>query len=406
MVSDPSLRPEISDSDVDRWRADTPAVQKLVHFNNAGAGLMPTPVLAAMKDYLDLEAEIGGYEAADAKADAIAGFYAEHAGLVNAAPENLAFLSSATHAFDTALSAIPFEPGDVILTTRNDYISNQIAFMSLRKRLGVEVVRAPDSPEGGVDVPAMVALMRERRPRVVSVTHVPTNSGLVQPVAEIGLYARELELLYLVDACQSVGQLPVDVEELGCDFLTATSRKFLRGPRGAGFLYASNRVLSGEIEPLFIDMRGADWTSPDEYAPSATAKRFEQWEMPYALVVGAAESVRYARAVGIERIAQRAGQLATMLRDRLREIDGTRVLDKGPALAAIVTFTIDGWEAQPFKSALQAKGINSSLSSRSSAQYDFADKNVEWALRLSPHYYNTEAEVDRVTTEIAALAKA
>lgn len=389
--------------DVQTLRTDTPGVTELVHFNNAGAGLMPTPVLAAMRDHLELEAEIGGYEAADARADAINGFYTEHAALLNAAPENLAFQSSATHAFSTALSTIPFEPGDVILTTRNDYISNQIAFMSLRRRFGIEVVRAPDTPEGGVDVPAMVALMRERRPRLVAVTHVPTNSGLVQPVAEIGRHTRELELLYLVDACQSVGQLPVDVAEIGCDFLTATSRKFLRGPRGAGFLYASDRVLASAMEPLFIDMRGADWTTPDGYTRSETAKRFEQWEMPYALVLGSAESVRYAREIGINQIAARSGALAAALRDRLRELDGIRVLDQGPALAAIVTFTIEGWEAQPFKAALQAKGINSSLTGRSSAQYDFADKDIDWCLRLSPHYYNTEAEVDRVADEIKSL---
>ncbi|MFI7111675.1 aminotransferase class V-fold PLP-dependent enzyme [Nonomuraea sp. NPDC050227] len=253
--------------DVAALRADTPGAEEVVHFNNAGCGLLPAPVLAAMVDHLRLEAHLGGYEAAAARAAQVADFYAETAALINCAPRNVAFAGSATHAFSTALSAIPFAAGDVVLTTRNDFISNQIAFLSLARRFGIRVVHAPDLPEGGVDVAAMAALMRRHRPRLVAATHIPTNSGLVQPVAEIGRHCRELDLLYLVDACQSVGQYPVDVEEIGCDLLTATCRKFLRGPRGSGFLYVADRVLDAGYEPLFIDMHGAPRPWPPACAP-------------------------------------------------------------------------------------------------------------------------------------------
>lgn len=355
-------------------------------------------------DHLTLEARIGGYEAAAARATEIRGFYTEVAALINTTPDNIAFAGSATHAFATSLSAIPFQAGDVILTTRNDFISNQLAFLSLRKRFGVRIVHAPDVPAGGVDVTAMVALMRELRPRLVTVTHIPTNSGLVQPVAEIGRHCRELDLLYLVDACQSIGQLPVDVTELGCDLLTATCRKFLRGPRGSGFLYVSDRVLHAGYEPLFIDMHGARWTAPDQYQPSSSATRFEEWEAPYATVLGCATAVRYARRVGIDAIAHRTQSLATRLRDHLEAIAGVRVLDRGTQLGALVTFTVEGWQPEPFKAAMDARGINSALSYREFAQFDFADKEVIWCLRLSPHYYNTEPEVDRAATAVAALS--
>jgi selenocysteine lyase/cysteine desulfurase len=353
-----------------------------------------------------LEAEIGGYEAAERRADGVRGFYTETAALLNTKPENIAFASSATHAYSTALSSFDFAPGDVILTTRNDFISNQIAFLSLRRRHGVRVVHAPDVPAGGVDVAAMVELMRTLRPRLVAVTHVPTNSGLVQPVAEIGRHCRELDLTYLVDACQSAGQLELDVEELGCDFMTATPRKFLRGPRGTGFLYVSDRVLAADREPLFIDMYGARWTGPGEYRPLDTAARFEDWEFSYSGVLGCAAAVRYAREVGVAVGGRRARQLAARLRTALAAVDGVTVLDQGPDPAALVTFAVAGWEAAPFKAAMDARRINSALSFREFAQYDFADKDVDWCLRLSPHYYNTEDEVAEVAAAVSELAKA
>lgn len=390
--------------DVPALRGDTPGSEKVVHFNNAGCGLLAKPVLATMLDHLNLEAEIGGYEAAAARASEVDGFYREIAALINARPHNIAFAASATHAYSTALSSIPFEPGDVVLTTRNDFISNQIAFLSLRKRFGVEIVHAPDTAEGGVDVEAMAALMRDRRPKLVAATHIPTNSGLVQPIAEIGRHCRELGLLYLVDACQSVGQYPVDVEEIGCDLLTSTCRKFLRGPRGSGFLFVSDRFLEAGHEPLFIDMHGARWSAPGEYDPAESARRFEEWEFPYATVLGCARAARYAREVGLEAISRRTPALAARLRDGLAAVPGIEVLDRGPKLGALVTFSVKGWEAIPFKEAMDARRINSALSYREFAQFDFGDKDVDWCLRLSPHYYNTEQEVDDVAAAVAELA--
>ncbi|MCK2242817.1 MULTISPECIES: aminotransferase class V-fold PLP-dependent enzyme [unclassified Crossiella] len=391
--------------DLAALRADTPGCESVVHFNNAGCGLLARPVLAAMQEHLDLEARIGGYEASAAQAGQVRDFYAALAELINCKPENIAFAGSATHAYTKALSAIPFERGDVILTTRNDFISNQIAFLALRKRFGVEVVHAPDHADGtGVDVEAMAALMRTRRPRLVAVTHVPTNSGLVQPIAEIGRHCRELGLLYLVDACQTVGQFEIDVEEIGCDLLSSTCRKYLRGPRGSGFLYVSDRVLREGYEPLFIDMYGARWVEPGRYQPVASAARFEEWEFPYSTLLGCAAAARYALKVGMAEVERYSPALGADLRARLAEVPGVRVLDRGPRLSAMVTFAIAGWDSAAFKTALDQRGINSALSFRELAQFDFADKQVDWALRLSPHYYNTQDEVAQVAAAVAELA--
>jgi selenocysteine lyase/cysteine desulfurase len=276
-------------------------------------------------------------------------------------------------------------------------------FLSLHRRFGVWVLRAPDAPGGGIDVEAFSQMVRLHRPRLVALTHVPTNSGLVQPVEAIGKACRESGVLYLVDACQSVGQLPVDVAAIGCDFLSATSRKFMRGPRGSGFLYVSRRVLDAGLEPLFPDLHGATWTDADAYTVRGDARRFENWEFAYALVLGTGAAARYAMEIGIPEIAARTAALAALARERLSAA-GFRVLDRGPRLCGIVTVEIPGREPEAFQAALHERRINTSVSTRAYALLDFDQKGVAWALRLSPHYYNTDDEIGAAVGVIAELA--
>ncbi|MCI0490743.1 MAG: aminotransferase class V-fold PLP-dependent enzyme [Blastocatellia bacterium] len=389
--------------DIERLRAETPGCEERIHLNNAGAALMPEPVKRAILDHIELESRIGGYEAADARREEIESAYKSVARLIGARPRNIAFTENATASYTQALSSIPFERGDVILTTRNDYASNQIQFLSLQKRIGVKIIRAPDAAAGGADVEAMKELIRRRRPRLVCATHVPTSSGLVQNVSAIGQACRDDDVLYLVDACQSVGQMPVDVEEIGCDFLSVTSRKFLRGPRGSGFLYVSDRVLERGLEPLFIDMRGADWIAEDQYSPARDAKRFENWEFAWALVHGTGEAARYAMQVGLEAIRNRVRTLADRLRDSLRALNGVQVLDRGEELCAIVTAWVEGWEPGAIVAALRERGINTSAQIKIYALIDYDEKGVKGALRISPHYYNTEDEIDRSVSAIREL---
>src|SRR5690349_15300886 len=232
------------------WRADTPGCAHRNHLNNAGAALMPQPVISAIDEHIRLESEIGGYEAADARAEAIAAGYDALGAIVGARREHIAVVGSATAGFIQALSSFDFTPGDVIVTTRCDYTSNQIQYLALSTRLGVEIVHADDLPEGGVDPDSVRAIVRDRQPRLVAVSWIPTNSGLVQDVESVGLVCEEAGVPYIVDACQAVGQISVDVTRLRCDYLSATARKFMRGPRGIGFMYASDRALERGDHPL------------------------------------------------------------------------------------------------------------------------------------------------------------
>src|SRR6266849_3229300 len=349
-----------------QWREETPGCANRVHLNNASAGLMPKPVVDAVVAHLSREANFGGYESSDDAAAAVSEAYASVAKLLGARPDNIAIVENSTVAFFQALAAFDFKPGDVIVTTRNDYISNQLAYLSLARRCGVEVRRAADLPSGGADPQSVKELLRDARVRLVAVTWVPTNSGLMQPVATLGEIAEAAGMPYLVDGCQAVGQLPVDVAKLRCDFFSGTARKFLRGPRGIGFLYVSDRALKRGDFPLYIDMRGADWVSADTFQPAPDARRFENWEFPYCLVLGLGEAARYALAVGIERGGGRARQLAAHLRDKLKAVPGVRVLDRGDHLAAIVTIEVAGWDATELSKLLRKRGINTSASIRAS----------------------------------------
>jgi selenocysteine lyase/cysteine desulfurase len=391
--------------DLHRWRTDTPACASRIHLNNAGAALMPRPVVAAIEEHVRREEELGGYEAAEARPDLVEGAYASIGRLVGARPANVAVVENATVAVADALSSLDLERGDVIVTTQADYPSNQLMLLSLARRQGIEIARAEDLPEGGADPQSVREILRRRRCRMVVVSWVPTNSGLVQPVADIGRVCEEAGVPYFVDACQAVGQLPIDVTEIRCDFLGASARKFLRGPRGVGFLYVSDRMLRAGAHPLYVDMRGADWTAPDEFRLAADARRYETWEFAYALVIGMGAAADYALAVG-EAAFRRGRTLAAYAREKLARLAPVRVLDRGRELGAIATAAVDGRDADELKLALRERGVNTSVSRRESGVIDMDRKGAVSALRVSPHYYNTREEIDAAVAVLEELIRA
>ena len=356
---------------------------------------MPRAVSDAIQRHIQLESEIGGYEAAETSEAEIRGVYDDLARYIRASASEIAVVENATVAFAQALSAFDLRSGDVIITSRADYPSNQLMYLSLARRLGVEIRRAADLPEGGVDPDSVRALARDGRCRVIAITWVPTNSGLIQNVEAVGAIAEELEIPYIVDACQSAGQIPIDVGRLKCDFLAGTARKFLRGPRGIGFLYVANKIAGRGAYPLYVDERGAEWTSPDTYTLASGGRRFENWEFAYALVLGMGAAVRYAQTVGDAQYT-RPAELADRLRTLLAQA-GVRVADLGRRRAAIVTAAVSGHDPEAVKMALLARGVNVSVSE---PQEGANDARGEHLLRFSPHYYNTEDELE---TAVATL---
>lgn len=367
-----------------------------IFLNNAGSSLMPQVVLDSMIDYLRQEEQFGGYEVANRNAELLEQFYDETAKLINCKSSNIAFATSATDAYAKALSSIIFKEGDVIITTVDDYISNQIVFISLQKKLNVKVIRTKNLSDNELDLVDLEHLIKEHRPKLVAVTHIPTNSGLIQNVESVGKICRQYDVLYLVDACQSVGQLVVDVEKIGCDFLTATGRKFMRGPRGTGFLYVSDKVLEQNYAPLLLDMRGANWSEFDDYELFKTAKRFEHWEISYASLLGLMEATKYANAVGMQEIENYNRKLSEKLRQNLKN-NGFNVWDWGNNLSSIVTFSGPDGDLESIQKVLKENNVFFSVTYKNSALIDFTNKNINGIVRLSPHYFNTVDEIEKVS---------
>ncbi len=389
-----------STEEIAAFRNDTDGCKNVIHLNNAGAGLMPNVVTQSILEHIKLESQIGGYEASALRADAIQQFYVQAGKLVNCKASNIAFTASATDSYTRALSSIPFQSGDVILTDNDDFISNQIQFLSCQKRFGIRIVRVKNAHEGGVDLEDLEQKLQKLQPRLLAITHIPTNSGLVQPVKSIGeIYSRYTNVhpdktWYILDACQSAGQMKLDIQELKCDFLSVTCRKFLRGPRGTGFLYISDKALQYGLEPLFIDMRGAEWVEKDEYKPRADAVRYEDWEFAYALILGTRHAIEYCLQIGEDKIWQQVKLLSDFMRQELANINKVRVLDRGPEVGGLVTFTVKGSEPKYLVDELLKRKINVVPSYRNFAVIDFDEKQVEWAIRTSPHYYNTKEEIE------------
>ncbi len=388
--------------DLARARRETPGCAEVLHLNNAGAALMPRPVIDAHVAHVRREARVGGYEAAAAMREELEAVYASVARLLGAAPDEIALTESATRAWQMAFYAMEFEEGDRILTHRAAYASNYIAFLQVARRTGAEVVTVPSDESGQIDLAALAEAAGERT-ALIALTHVPTNGGLVNPAAEVGKIASSAGVPYLLDACQSAGQMPLDVGKIGCTMLSATGRKYLRGPRGTGLLYVRRDWIE-RLEPPVLDLHAATWTAPGRYEIREDARRFEAWEAGYAARLGLGAAVDYALGWGLEAIWARVRHLADALRARLAALPSVTVRDAGRTRCGIVTFSSEHVPAGQIQQRLRAEGINTSVSTPASTLLDAEARALPDLVRASVHYYNTKDELDRFCAALERIA--
>ncbi|MBL4821773.1 MAG: aminotransferase class V-fold PLP-dependent enzyme [Gammaproteobacteria bacterium] len=388
------------DSQIHRMRSETPACKNLIHFNNAGCSLTPKPVLDSVISHLCLEQEIGGYEAAAQADSQIERFYSALAGLLNCAAGEIAFIENATRAWDMAFYSIPFQKGDRILTGQAEYASNYLAMLQVQKLTGIEITVIPSDEKG---ILCLDRLQQEITDRVklIALTHIPSQSGIVQPAQAVGEIANKHNIIYLLDVCQSAGQMTLDVNKIGCDILTGTGRKYLRGPRGTGYLYIKNELLD-KLEPPFIDLHSASWKSEQEFEWQKNARRFENWECFVAGKIGLARAVEYAMELGLENIENRIQQLARLLISALQAQKNITVFESGDCLSGIITFIKNDEKPLVLQQRLQPENINIGVSKRSSAMLDFSKRGLETINRASLHYYNTEGEINKFIEVLSA----
>ncbi|GLR15812.1 aminotransferase class V-fold PLP-dependent enzyme [Portibacter lacus] len=381
--------------DIDKIRKDTLNCENIIHFNNAGASLPPRIVNQAIKAFLTEEEYVGGYEMAAKHTEDINGIYTEIAKLIRSEVDEIAITDNASTAFSKALYAIPFSPDDEIITSEIEYSNNFLNYLKLKNDKGVQIITIPGNDQGPVDIELLKKSL-SKKTKLVSITHMPTSSGAIAPVAEIGEITKNHGAFYMIDSCQSIGQYPTYVDEVHCDFLTATSRKYLRGPRGMGFLYA-NKNIYPKLDPYMLEAIGANWESEQKYELNYTSKMFECFEKPYATMMGFQEAIRYANELGIENIWKRIKSLAEFAREKFRNIEGVTIQDgPGHEWSGIITLTSNKNTSEEIHQHLQAHKVNSSICLPFTSLSDMNNKNIDSSNRLSLHYYNTKEEIERV----------
>lgn len=389
--------------DISRARKDTLACEELIHFNNAGSSLMPIPVSSALHNYLHTEETTGGYETAALYTSTLKGLYDSASKLLNCGSHEIAFVENATRAWDFAFYSFKFKAGDKILTTLAEYGSNVVAYLQQAKRFGVEILFVPNDEYGQIDVNALTNLIDDKV-KLISITHIPTGGGLVNPAKAVGKIAKAAGIPFILDACQSVGHIPIDVEEIGCDVLCITGRKYLRGPRGTGLLYVRNELLE-HLEPPMLDQHAAELISPTEYSIRTDARKFENWEQYYAGKFALAFAIDYALSWGLESIQNRIYHLANTLRDKISDIEGIKLTDEGLEKCGIVTFNSDQRSPVNIKKALAKHKINVSTSKGSGSLISFQERGLIEVVRASVHYFNTETEIDYFLEVLKKIVK-
>ncbi len=387
--------------DIEQVRQDTPGIAHTTHFLASGSALMPQCVVDAVTAHTQLEAEIGGYEAHAKQADALTHVYTSVACHIGAKPREIALMENATVAWCHAFYALPIKRGSRILTCEAEYAANYVAFLQRAKRDGLTIDVIPSDAKGALDLEALEDMIDEDV-GLIAITWIPTNGGLVNPAAQVGRVAKKHGIPYLLDACQAAGQMRINVAELGCDFLSATGRKYLRGPRGTGFLYVKEAWLE-TLEPAMIDHFGAPWVERDRYELRDDARRFETWENSYALRAGLGVAVEYADRIGIDLIQQRVWALAQTARTLLGQIDQVQLRDIGHEHCGIVSCSIDKSDPREIVAQMAQAGFAIGASSPSSTRLDAERRDLPTLLRIAPHYYNTEDEIERAVAHLKTL---
>ena len=387
--------------DIEKIRSETPGCKTKIHFNNAGSSLSPRCVTAAVIDYLDREQLIGGYEAAEEAKDLVDNFYANLSDLLNCKESEISFIENSTRAWELAIHSISWSPGDQIITGENEYGSNYIGLLHLAKQRSLDIVTIPNGDDGTISLSYLEQSINSRT-KLIALTHIASQRGDIQPARSVGTIAQKHNVLFLLDACQSVGQIKLDTKAINCDFLCGSGRKYLRGPRGTGFLFVKSKTIK-TLEPIFLDLHSATWNHAKSYEFVKNARMYECWERNVAAMIGLTTAIEYLSYLGIDAVESRIKQLSLSLTSELSDLRDVNVLEKSNFSSGIITFTVDGIDATSLKNELQKADINISVCKQKNARLDLGKECTGDVNRASLHYYNTQQEISRFLKQLKKL---
>lgn len=384
------LSPHLSSEQIAQVRKETPGLEGHLHLDNAGASLMPDPVIARMKAALEQDVLLGGYVAQEQQQEELNAIYDDFAILFGGVSADYAVVGSAVDGWTKAFYSLPLQRGDNIVTAYTEYCANYVAYLQLKATRGVEIRVARMAPGGGIDLDHLESLI-DRSTKLIGVTHMPSSSGEIVDAMTIGKIAKHHNVLYQLDACQSAGHIPLSVSEIGCDIMTGTARKFLRGPRGIGFLYVNQRARD-QMEPVVLTNQSAAWVSADSYELLDNARIFEAWERSVMNQLGFKAALDYYKELGPLSASGTLLSIADTIRQGLADIPHVIPTCPEGSKSAIITFNIKGMEAVEAKQKLADSMMTVQTASVQHTRLDLEARGIETAVRVSPHYYVTERD--------------
>ena len=364
-----------------------------IHFNNAGSSLSKKIVLSEIYNYLALEKRIGGYEAQDLEHKKLEKFYTNVSKLINSDESEISFLTNSTLAWNLVFNSIPLKKTDNIIIFENEYSSNYISILK-RRRLFNKLLVIKIKKKGLVDLEDLEKKINADT-KLLSVNHIASQCGNVFPVKKIGeiLKSKNKNAIYIVDGCQSIGQIKIDVKNINCDFFTASGRKYLRGPRGTGFLYMKKSI-TNKIDPIFLDMSSSNIDKDNRIVTRISSRFMENFEHSPALKLGLSTAIEQSLVIGIKNINKRIIKLSEYFRSKVLSNKNLVLMESKDSLSGINTMYFNGNDVSDIFKHLSKLGIRTYISNEKTSTLYFKKIKKKNILRISFHYFNTKKEID------------
>lgn len=375
------------------------------YFNQAAGGLMPDRVLQAVTDYMQREQALGSYVAAQQAQPQLQQLYAQLAALLHCQPTDIALTTGNTHGWCAVVGALPLQAGDRVLVTPGEWGGNYAMLLQLQARTGCVVETMPCTADGHIDLAALEAGL-DARVQLIALTWVPANGSTVYDAQALGQLCARHGIPYIIDAAQALGHIPVDVQALQCDVLTAPGRKWLCGPRGTGLVYLKPGF-AARLQPMTVDHVSCPIT-PTGPVLRQDARMLEQSESSVALKLGLLAALDTAQAEGWAQRFAAIAERARQLRSALADVPGLSLhsLAAAPADCGIVPFTLQGHTPAQVQQALLQCHIQVAASGMGFTPLDMQARGLSAVVRASVSAHTTDADIQALVQALQTLSAA